>query len=479
MYHTFLHVWSADKLAFPLWWESFSTGSEEPEEPPEPVVSLWNRLGSAGSADLFHAKMRVGEVTPIYKGGDLPSSYQVKLQGYLPRDYGVNYEVHGNQLWYTTRDSWHNVNVFCYFTRHIDTTAPWDVYYRSHRNQFPMYRHEAYLLFRREFNDREYKALQGNVKALAEAAGFWRTGSTYTHTTYVYSGDIEYYVPPAELPSFSFKHNEFDAYIGWEDLGLLPNLYRNGWACAFTEAAKRLPFASTNSLANFVEIATAIISISKGLKAVTHTAKLARAWSAKTGVRLGISDFKNPFNVRFKTPRELWLAYRYSYTTTKADAKEYLSLINRLTTLPGKQHCLVGGTFVREDMYFRCTAEFAVEDVLPDSVYEMIGTMNAELSARNVWDLIPFSFVVDWFIGIGDALERFDLYNLVQRIVPTEVWFSYHSSYPNNEGIQQDIYFRVNGSGLKLGNPWWSDQKSSVRTKLFRIVDSLALFGAN
>lgn len=478
MYHTFLYVWGSDKLAFPMWWESFGTGSETPDEPPEPVVSLWDRLGTAGSADLFHAKMDAGEVRPIYKGGDLPAGYQVVLQGYLPRNYGVGFEVHGNQLWYTTRDRWNNVDVMCYYSRHIDTTVPWERYYRNHSNQFPIYWRWTSNLFGRKFPDPEYRALVGNIKAMAESAGFWHKGTLYQSSTRVYSGEIEYYLPPATLPSFSFKHNEFNAYLGWRDLSLLPNLYRNGWACAFTEAAKRLPFASTNSLANFVEIAAAIVSIAKGLKAVIHTAKAASAWSMKTGVRLGVSDFRNPFNMRFKKPRDLWLAYRYSYMTTKADAKEYLSLVNRLTTLPRQQHCLVGGTFVRDDMYFRCTAEFAVEDVLPENVREMIGTMNAELSARNVWDLIPFSFVVDWFIGIGDALERFDLFNLTQTLNPSEVWYSYHSSYPNNEGVQQDIYIRLQGNFVKLGNPWWSDQRSSLRTKLFRVVDGLALFGA-
>jgi hypothetical protein len=34
----------------------------------------------------------------------------------------------------------------------------------------------------------------------------------------------------------------------------------------------------------------------------------------------------------------------------------------------------------------------------------------------NVWDLIPFSFVLDWFINIGDFLERFDAGQRIQRL---------------------------------------------------------------
>jgi hypothetical protein len=484
MYHTFLYTWNSDKLAFPLNWKTFSNGEEEPVVPPPPEASLWDREGSAGPSDLFHAK-KSGEVKIALIGSDLPSDYAVVTEGYIPRNYGLCYEVHDSQLWYTTRDSWQNVTVCCYWTR--DTNSPaqtWQQYYRNFSNRFPIYWKMRENILGRKYDDVSYRELIGKIKQEAEAHGFWSGGATYQSGTRVYKADVvQYIVPEAKLPAFSFRYNEYDAYIGWRDLRLLPNLYRNGFACAFTEAAKRLPFAATNSLANFVEIAVAIVNIAQGLKAVVRAPRYAAAWSqklglAEKGVSLGVSDFKNPFHLQFKKPKDLWLAYRYSYTTTKADIEEYSVLLKRLQQLPSQQHVRVGGSFRRDDLYFRATAEFVVEDVLPENVWNMVGTFNAELSARNAWDLIPFSFVVDWFLKIGDELERYDLFNMAQAIRPSKVWYSCHSSYPDPEGNPQDIYVRINGAGVKLGNPVWSEQKSSLRTKLFRVVDGLALFGA-
>jgi hypothetical protein len=38
-------------------------------------------------------------------------------------------------------------------------------------------------------------------------------------------------------------------------------------------------------------------------------------------------------------------------------------------------------------------------------LYQLMDDLGVELSLSNVWDLIPFSFMIDWFINIGDLLE--------------------------------------------------------------------------
>lgn len=54
--------------------------------------------------------------------------------------------------------------------------------------------------------------------------------------------------------------------------------------------------------------------------------------------------------------------------------------------------------------------KIAVEDEDSDfrALAHKIDSAGFALTLENVWDLIPYSFVVDWFIGIGDFLERCD-----------------------------------------------------------------------
>lgn len=496
-YHTFMiEVLSQTDVRhfMPLSVGKWTDGEPEPEKPPEPYSHLFLREGRAGSADLLHVKVKnETKIASNLPYGPVSADWFISpygSYGYCARcvSYGTYWYV---AYGYLQADGMIKVDHWTKMWVDEDYIAerrkPWS-YVLTYAGRNLKVRTVGFVS---SMSVKMAPAeLQGcELETFAETHGFWKggwgtsgnTGSYYP--SYWGNYTMRYLpAPPGQLPSFTFRHNELNAYYGWNDLKLLPNLYRNGFACAFTEAAKRLPYAATNSLANFVELAAAIISISRGLKEIARAGRYATAWAEKLdlgtkGVSLGVTDFKNPFRATFKRPKDLWLAYRYSYCTTKSDIEEYSTLIRQLSQLPDDEHVKVGGGFWRDDMYFRATAEFCVAKVLPQEVYDMVGTFNAELSARNAWDLIPFSFVVDWFLKIGDSLERFEVFNKAQEIKPTKVWFSYHSSYPTVDNRPQDIYLRINGSDVKLGNPWWAEQKTSLRTKLFRIVDSLALFG--
>lgn len=46
-----------------------------------------------------------------------------------------------------------------------------------------------------------------------------------------------------------------------------------------------------------------------------------------------------------------------------------------------------------------------------DRLGEWLKMMDFDVTLENLWDLIPLSFVVDWFTGLGDIFNRFDLMN--------------------------------------------------------------------
>lgn len=56
-------------------------------------------------------------------------------------------------------------------------------------------------------------------------------------------------------------------------------------------------------------------------------------------------------------------------------------------------------------------------------------------SATNLWDLVPFSFVIDWFLNIGDVLDAFRLdrdsqtYTLLARIESQKYQFEWSDEF--------------------------------------------------
>jgi len=48
-------------------------------------------------------------------------------------------------------------------------------------------------------------------------------------------------------------------------------------------------------------------------------------------------------------------------------------------------------------------------------LYARIASAGFDLTLKNVWDLIPYSFVIDWFVDVGSFLERTDTRLRLQR----------------------------------------------------------------
>lgn len=151
-------------------------------------------------------------------------------------------------------------------------------------------------------------------------------------------------------------------------------------ACAL-EALNSLK-ANTNNVQNLFSI----IDLAKGL---LHPAKLPSLLKAlpKRGAKALTSD--------------AWLKYRYVYKTTLSDIEEMTRFIiqgldhSNTITLRGGMSTPKGTCRVRISAKMKDLSQFAFLQkygVAPD--------------LYNFWDSIPFSFVVDWFVGIGDFAQQ-------------------------------------------------------------------------
>lgn len=205
------------------------------------------------------------------------------------------------------------------------------------------------------------------------------------------------------------------------DEGIEPNLgcYLND---AYLSAFESLPAITTNNIQN----AQAIVDLLKGIvKAAMPGGKLVDGLGS-------ISD--------------AWLGFRYVFNTTKADIQELSSYVERMRAF--KQYDMrtvrsYGTTsFESHGITYvvKCSITVRTEDI--SGIYNAVERFGVALDAYNIWDMIPYSFMVDWFLHIGDLLEKARTRRYAMRLTPVDCWFSISYTFENNAGCIQNDYYR-------------------------------------
>lgn len=250
---------------------------------------------------------------------------------------------------------------------------------------------------------------------------------------------------------FNFKHNELEVFEEITDLGYWRQSYRSIAGNAYIDAARNLPKTSNNSLQNLVEVINLIRSIKSG--------------------NLGKSAVNFVKSNTFSKVKNAWLAYRYSYKTTQMDLQEYKDLYSRLANLRNGGNLVTHGQFSYRGIFARCSFKVPVDSVVPDNLKELLHTSGFYLKAADVWDDIPFSFIVDWFTQFGDVLSHVDDAGQAAEVRPAGVWYSFTTSYDD-----QITYFRV--PGVPIWNVPFLDWNTGTSTnvKAMRIADTISLF---
>lgn len=57
-----------------------------------------------------------------------------------------------------------------------------------------------------------------------------------------------------------------------------------------------------------------------------------------------------------------------------------------------------------------------------NALAENLRQRNIKFDLTDAWDLVPYSFVVDWFFGVGDALEKFQTNERMSRLDVSNIW---------------------------------------------------------
>lgn len=288
---------------------------------------------------------------------------------------------------------------------------------------------------------------QSAIAAALALPGPWTVTERHGGSYHTVDGGFIY-------PMFSYRNDELDTFEWAADYGVFMNSSASRFSKAYQNAAENLDLSDVNTLANIKDAASALVSVAKFVKNVFQ--------GNFTGIANSI--------IQSADPRNLWLSYRYVYKTTESDIKDYADTLQRLGDLATVGSTLtVNGHYADDTGSYGCTVKIYTDDVIPKDAVEFLAAIGIEPNAQNLWDMIPYSFVVDWFLHIGDLLHYVESWGDAISLPTSEIWFTYKSEYDN-----QQVSYRVPGRKLNVP-PIYVQKEASQRTINMRLADTISL----
>lgn len=225
---------------------------------------------------------------------------------------------------------------------------------------------------------------------------------------------------------------------------------------AFTTAFDQFPAFTDNAVANIAEMYDAVTSFMSGAAGVNLLEKLVK-WKK--------AYYKNGLLTQaVKELGSLWLAYRYAYCTTTSDLRQAMDFMGR-NAISYMKPQRFDGNYTFDDVANDITVDVhCCFDVVLDAS-NMLGCLahygevaGTRITPYRLWDLVPLSFVADWFVDIGgwlrdkEQLQAHNYYkfsNICWSVSYYKHWESVtHHAYSRwyEEHIPDRIVRRVNSS---------------------------------
>jgi hypothetical protein len=112
-----------------------------------------------------------------------------------------------------------------------------------------------------------------------------------------------------------------------------------------------------------------------------------------------------------KQMADLFLSFRYGWSLTCKDTLSLLEMDYERAYPHGRCKRSSSFTYFRDGVTI--TARMAIYcRPYSNCISELAGFLqmiDLEITAENIWDLIPYSFVVDWVVNVGGLLDRLDI----------------------------------------------------------------------
>jgi len=226
---------------------------------------------------------------------------------------------------------------------------------------------------------------------------------------------------------------------------------------ALLAACESLPRLSDNSISNLIELVGFVKSV-----VVDHKVEMPKSLA------------------------DAWLAYRYQYSTSKMDIQDAIKFVRRRMDLGTLDRQIAGygvATHVVEGTEVVCRVSVEVRPREVDQLHKIIRALDTYGLTPDfyvIWDSIPYSFMVDWFLPISDLAGVADANSMYfSGQFYDFVGISCSLSYTRELGPRKvKCYTRWAGSvpsGLN-GMYWLEPPTASARTVGFRALDAVSIF---
>jgi hypothetical protein len=225
---------------------------------------------------------------------------------------------------------------------------------------------------------------------------------------------------------------------------------------AFLDACESAPSLNDNSISNIFEITGFIYKL-----VVKHQIDIPKSLS------------------------EAWLAYRYSYGTTKLDAEEAIKFMSRhlpdnVWEVGYKAYGYYKFSYEDTEVTARCTMRMKRKEVSQiRDIWLALEKYGLAPDFYVIWDMIPYSFIVDWFLPVGEVMDVVDasMQYTEENYDFGSIVYSLKYSFIADDGFNHHVYSRwVEETPPALSGFYWLEQRTpSSKTLIKRILDGLAL----
>lgn len=247
----------------------------------------------------------------------------------------------------------------------------------------------------------------------------------------------------------------------YECLQLLPQIHASARSKAFEDSFNAIDKLDSNNIANAQQLLDLLKTLFTG-------------------------DIKGLVEIP-KTLKDWWLWYRYTYSTTKMDVEEFIEFFSDFKRKFNKQRFTVYSTFddEREEITVTWTCGVTLHTALKDwvdSIDAVVYKLGLYPGMVNIWDMIPYSFVVDWFLPIGDICNQLET-NIranTDQYVFERINYSIQCSLESRaiSGLRYSYYKRWSESAPPPVRFWVGKgtYNPSTKTIIKRACDGVCLF---
>lgn len=382
-----------------------------------------------GSGSYFYGAVRTKDVTITSESGQ-----PILFPGGRIKSYGSDYRMEA--VWDGTRVYWAGASWRYDTWRYWQTTPFHPVFYRVDDKE--MVYGDGFGHIRDFYSSPEW---------LPPEKVDWAPGGNTNHTNAYWTTAKVRYQDPRVDRSIETMMDKLNL--------VYDNRYHYGIQKAYIDAIQNLPQQTVNNVQNVLAILGSLMALAKGnpklvIDRIEDGKSLKRAFS------------------------EAWLAYRYQYQTTAMDIHETADYLIRYAQ--SKKGIKCNGFYKEEyegvTYTYRCSFHLQGEDVV--GLQSDIQKLGLELSAYNAWDLVPYSFIADWFLRIGDRLKFYENRNRALKLSPGPVWYSVVKQFETDVSVE-DYYWRWQGDPPYISPTLTLDGDPSKSTLIKRAIDVFAL----